>query len=403
MRRWLELLFFAANPLLALAAAPMLARGLGPDGRGAFALAIAVFSLASTLGNFGQAERYAAALRNGRRGEKSSYYIIAGVASVTAAIAAFLVMAVAFNAGIVTALAVATAVPVASFGLIWRAVAVSRARTLLLAFQTGGPAAVRLILLAIAFLASALTPFVATALTLFSTALGVFILWRALMREQAKSPPNLVRRLSVDVRTLIPHLRVGISQGLPIVGFTLCTAIMLRLDVFVLSTLSTPAQVGYYAAAVGITESALAISAAFKNRMQAATYSTQPMRNVRRELIVMIAMVLPAVAVGEAIAHPFTVLMFGDSFEPAVPALRVLILSAVGLMLVDSGQGLLAVLGLRRPMLHSSAAGAAVTLGCLWLLVPAHGALGAAIASLLAYTMVGSATWLIATKRIREL
>ena len=55
---------------------------------------------------------------------------------------------------------------------------------------------------------------------------------------------------------------------------------MLRADVFILSALSTAQQVGFYAAAVAITESALALSAAFRNRIQAVTYSSRPLANV---------------------------------------------------------------------------------------------------------------------------
>ena len=110
----------------------------------------------------------------------------------------------------------------------------------------------------------------------------------------------------------------------------------------------------------------------------------------------MLGLALPFVVVGTLIAKPFTLAMFGDAFAPAVPALRILIFAAIALMLVDCGQGLLAVLGLRRAMFITSALGAAVTILSLCLLVGRFGAVGAALASLFAYAVVAATSWTLA-------
>ncbi|MDO0972829.1 polysaccharide biosynthesis C-terminal domain-containing protein [Mycolicibacterium frederiksbergense] len=376
----------------------MLARGLGPIGRGEFAIALAVFSLAATLGSFGQAERLSADLRDDVAINSRPRYFIVGCISAVAAIAAW-VSVQTLGANISTANAVAVAVPIVSFGLLWRAVAVSQGKSLVLATQAAAPAIVRFLLITLIFATGGLSTFSATATTTLCTSLGVLYLWLTL-RSARPQPPASAGALKP--RAFFADVKTGVLQGLPVLGFALCTAVSLRADVFLLNALSTPEQVGYYAATVAITESALAVSAAFKNRMQSAAYTDDPIPSVRRELLVMLAIVLPIAALGEAIAHPFTVAMFGVPFAPAVPALRVLIVAAIALMLVDSGQGLLAVLGRRREMFITSAIGAIVTLLALGLLVPHLGAVGAGIASLIAYSTVGVASWFIAVRALRS-
>ena len=300
-----------------------------------------------------------------------------------------------------TSLAVAATVPISSLGLTWRAEAVALGRVLLLAVQAAAPAVLRLALLAIVFTSDNLTTFTAAAVTMLTTALGILLLRWVLGRRKTAGAQS-AKLGSVDRSRFLSDVRTGVAQGLPMLGFTLCGAVMFRADVFMLTALSTPEQVGFYAATVAVTESALALSAAFKNRMQATTYTAKPLANVLRELTVMSALVLPVVTVGELIAQPLTVTMFGEAFAPAVPAFRILIFAAVAQVFLDSGQGLLAVLGQRRAMFSTSALGAGITALILWLMVPRFGAVGAAMASLCAYSVVAATSWILATRLLRR-
>lgn len=374
----------------------MLARGLGPDGRGEFALAVAVFSLASTLGNLGQAERLAADLRQTELVDMSSRYWIVGLASAVAALCTFVALQL-LGSSVVTSICVSAAVPISSVGLLWRAIAVARGKVLSLAVQAAMPSVLRLALIFALFRSDSLTVFSATSATMLTTSLGVLLI--AVIVDWGKSRSSAAGHW-VGAR-FRDRVFSGIGQGLPVVGFALSTAVMLRADIFMLDALSTSQQVGFYAAAVAVTESALALSTAFKNRMQTAAYSATPLTKVRTELSIMLAIALPAVAFGGLVAERFTTLMFGHQFLPAVPALRVLIFAALALILLDTGQGMLAVLGLRTAMFRMSTIGAVATVIFLSLLVPKFGAVGAALASLVAYSMVAAGCWIQAIRTLR--
>ena len=192
----------------------MLARGLGPDGRGQFAIALAVFSLGSTLGNLGQAERFASDLRDGSSMRVGPRYFIVVVSSLLAAVAAYIAMT-ATGASAYTSIAVCLAVPVASVGLMWRSVAVARGRVLLLAVQAAAPAILRLALLSIVFFAGILTTFAATALTMLTTALGVLVLYGALKRQETVGESSQKPKLFDQF--LLHDIRIGVMQGMPVV------------------------------------------------------------------------------------------------------------------------------------------------------------------------------------------
>ena len=380
-----------------MAAGPILARGLGPEARGEFALALAVYALATSLGNFGQAERLAADLRDQSTSPREGpRYFIAVSASLIAAVCAFIALrTIDVDHG--TSLAVALAVPVASLGFMWRALAISRGRTLLVAAQPAVPAVLRLAALAALFYSGCLTLFGATALTMLATSIGFLTIYWRLKVSQTPAALIPIPKTSSESKFLT-DLKTGLVQGLPVVGFNLNSFVIFRADIFMLNAISTRDQLGLYAAAVALTEASWAASTAFKNRMQAAAYTARPREKIRRELTVMLLLSLPVVLVCELFARQLTVIMFGESFSGAVPVMRILLVTAIALMIFDCGQGLLAVFGQRRAMFSTTAVGAVITVAALWILIPRFGAVGAALASLCAYSAVGVASWTIAFK-----
>lgn len=95
-----------------------------------------------------------------------------------------------------------------------------------------------------------------------------------------------------------------------------------------------------------------------------------------------------------AAAPLLCVTVFGAEFGGAVEDLRVLALAAPGIVTIELLSN--AFIAQRRPLIHSIAYGIAfaVTVGLNVLLVPAHGGLGAAIATSAAYTAGGiAAAW----------
>jgi O-antigen/teichoic acid export membrane protein len=398
LRKWLELLLMGMPSLLALAAGPILARSLGPEGRGEFALALYAFAAATTLGNFGQAERLAADLREQSTSREGPRYFVCGSASSIAAVCAYIALRT-IKVDPYTSLAVALAVPLSSLGLMWRALAISRGRTLLVAAQSAAPAVLRLAFLAVLFILGHLTVFTAIALTMWASSIGALTLFWALNRSPTAGSLIVIPKGSRRSQ-FRADLKTGLVEGLPVVGFSLNSLVIFRADVFMLSAMSTREQVGYYAAAVAVSEASWAVSAAFKNRMQAAAYTSQPLKKIRSELTVMLVLALPFVVVGELVTRQFTVAIFGENFSGAVPAMRILLITAIALMILDCGQGLLVVFGQRRAMFSTTAVGAGITVVALWLLIPRFGAAGAALASLGAYSIVGVASWILALKAV---
>jgi O-antigen/teichoic acid export membrane protein len=97
-------------------------------------------------------------------------------------------------------------------------------------------------------------------------------------------------------------------------------------------------------------------------------------------------------AIGMALAAPILcVTMFGDEFAGSVSQLRLLVPGVVGILLIKTLGGALIAQG--RPLLEALAVAAAfaVTVICDVLLIPPFGGDGAAIASTLAYTAGGVA------------
>ncbi len=400
MRRWLELLAYATPALLALAAAPILARALGPADRGVFAIALVAFAFGQNLGNFGQAEQFAADLRNAERLRVLSKGLVTASASILAAVSAYLVLRL-LEVEFCTALAVAVSIPTASFGLMLRTYAISRGDTFLLGvFEAALPAFIRLGLIILLFVAGALTVCAATVVTMFTVFLGYSLVFFILVRNKYLnfSPePNWTR----DKKTFLADLRYNLAGGLPAFGFKLNFLVMLRADIFILGAMSSPDQLGYYAAVSAVTDTAFAVSGAFKNRIQAAAYGKEGFKRIVRELSVLTGLLLPVVFLGVVFAEKFVRLLFGDEFSPAVPALQVLVVASVALILTDCGQGLLAVLGQRRAMFTSSLGATAIAILTSLLMVPTWGALGAAVSSLIAYSALALFSWIIAFRVIR--
>jgi O-antigen/teichoic acid export membrane protein len=113
-------------------------------------------------------------------------------------------------------------------------------------------------------------------------------------------------------------------------------------------------------------------------------------------------LLLPLVFLGIVSAERFVIVVFGDEFRPAAPSLQVLVVASVALILLDCGQGLLAVLGQRRAMFISSFVATAIAIVTLLLMVPTWGAFGAAVSSLIAYGTLAILSWVILFRVLRN-
>ena len=107
------------------------------------------------------------------------------------------------------------------------------------------------------------------------------------------------------------------------------------------------------------------------------------------------------VAVGLVVLAPYLcVTVFGEEFRGSIDDLRVLVIGAFGVVALKLMTNALTARG--KPMLATAAIGVAfaVTIGLDVLLIPSHGGLGAAIASAGAYVTAGVAAALIAARAL---
>ena len=158
--------------------------------------------------------------------------------------------------------------------------------------------------------------------------------------------------------------------------------------------LVSPTQLGYYVVAVSLAE----ISMMAVNALRAIVF-TESVHAGGAELVargarVILVLVTGVAVVGSLVAGPFIHLMFGADFAPSVDLARVLLVASIPFcvdQIVTAG-----IYAEGRPGLRSigQLIGAAVAVGGLLLLAPLMGAMGAAVASLAAYTVTCTITLL---------
>jgi O-antigen/teichoic acid export membrane protein len=167
-----------------------------------------------------------------------------------------------------------------------------------------------------------------------------------------------------------------------------------RLDQWLLGSIAGSRELGVYTVAVAWTEALFFLPEALT-----AVLRPEIVRAERREagsrtaFVFRIAILLtaPAVLVLVLAAPILCVTIFGDEFEASVDALRILAPGAFGIVALKVLANSLVAQG--RPLLSTEAVAVAFVLTVVLdlLLIPAHGSLGAAIASTAAYTAGGIA------------
>lgn len=391
-RRVFEYVSYAVGPVSIAATSPLLAQGLEPAGRGELGIAQAVASFTLAIGTLGQAELLIADARIGKARVKLSSRIAGsfGILTGLSAFVALRVLGVALPAAIVTAVFV----PLLTQSQLWRSACIAVGSSGRPAAASALAACGRVIGLAILFLSAIMN--VATSLIVIQGMLFAAALWatRPSMRELQRRERASSRPSRAEV---LDHLR----RGSPMIAFSLMTSITLRSDIFILSRYSSASELGVYAAASALTTSVLAISPAFKTRIQ---IGLMPGRSatIRRELLLVALTIILGAGLGIACA-PFVVsALLGPGYEAAVPVIRILSVAAGGLIALDLTHGALIALGRRGHLLIVAGTGATTMTATGLTLIPSYGATGAAAGSAIAYwvaSAVGCA--LIAMRRRR--
>jgi O-antigen/teichoic acid export membrane protein len=177
-----------------------------------------------------------------------------------------------------------------------------------------------------------------------------------------------------------------------------------RLDQWIMGAISTQRQLGLYSVAVAWSEALFFLPTALSivqrpdvvraSRAEAGRLAATVFRvAILITAVLMIALIL--------LAPVLVVYLFGDSFQDSVDQLRILALGAFGIVALKLLGTTLTAQG--KPLLETAAvAGAFVCIVILdFVLIPAHGGLGAAIASAVSYTVGGIAAVLIFARALK--
>ena len=177
-----------------------------------------------------------------------------------------------------------------------------------------------------------------------------------------------------------------------------------RLDQWLVGAISGSRELGLYSVAVAWTEGLFFVPSALRVVQRPDLVRTGPRDAAERAATAFRAgLVLTApLVLGFVVAAPLlTVTVFGDKFRGSIGDLRVLAFGGFGIV----GMKLLgnALTGQGKPLLEAAASGVAFlfTLGLDIALIPSHGGLGAAIASTVSYTAGGLVVAVLFVRALR--
>nr|MDQ4040199.1 oligosaccharide flippase family protein [Actinomycetota bacterium] len=203
-----------------------------------------------------------------------------------------------------------------------------------------------------------------------------------------------------------PLMRSMLRYGARVQVGSLFQAANTRLDVLILQAYRPLADVGYYIVAQTIAELVITLASAFQTSILplVARYEgedrqeTTSADSIRHYGILAGAATLANAAFGTAVI----LFAYGPEFHPAVTPMLVLLpgIWFLGIGMVIQGD----LSGRGRPGLSSMLAGmaAVVTVAFDFLLIPPYGVVGAACASVIAYTTFGTAS-MIALSRVSRI
>jgi len=376
-RKILWALFGVAGPaLVAFAASPILARGLGPAARGQFAASIAVLGLAAFLADLGLSNGLmVAAARSGAVNPQVfglAIWTYLGSATATAMCLVILreLDIAHFSWWIILG------IPVILTGNLLRAPITASGNTMILAIERWAQSVSRLAFLAVFAFAGLLTHDLATFAHIASLAVCLLVPafgWRGIKKNHEELDFNL-RRFGLATWS------VGLSS-----------VVLVRLDQLVLLPVAGARQLGIYAVAAGLGEVPLLISAALRMTYEGRIAGSRSARPMALPLFGALALGVLITSIS-VVAGPWIVsLLYGDSFKTAAPIFTILLAASVPAMVVDMCGSSLIALGRPGAQWRAATLAAIVTLILLYPLAHRYGALGAAYVTLISYVVAAGA------------
>lgn len=386
---------------LSLVAGVILARTLGPHGRGLYALALvapAALTLAANLG-ISQALTYHLARKtysvDQLIGQAITLALILGgltaliLVAVMGAAGKWILPGVAMNLVVIASLSI----PLALF--FYFSLSFEQGLENFIGFNAlylVNAAALVLLLIPLFFFRGNVT-FAVTAWSLSwipTAAVGLLLFARA---------GHL--NIKLDLKVARALLRFGIVGYLSF----MTNFLNFRLDTFLVNIFANPAQVGFYAVAVGLAETIWYVSSSASTvlapRVASAEAATSDITTGRVSRVVFATSVLGALAL--AVVAPILIrVLFGNAFSPSVIAVWLLLPGIVTLSVARVLSSYLLGRNRLKVDFFASAAGLVMTLVLDLTLIPRYGFLGAAFASSVAYTttMLVNMAWVVRNSKL---
>ena len=195
-------------------------------------------------------------------------------------------------------------------------------------------------------------------------------------------------------RFLASEAKMMVREGFPLVLMTLAVAIYHRIDQVMLHKMSGDQVLGPYVIAVQLTElfSALPVAlmtSLFPALTQSAKDEQRFDRYMEKTYRFLMVIALAACAVVTPIAAPVVELLYGKQFLPTADLLIVLIWSEVPIFFGVAVGSALVAKGRQKYLPYGAVAGALMNLLLNLAFIPRYGALGAAWATVISYSIAG--------------
>jgi len=379
-----------AAPLSTVITGPLLARALGPDGRGTAAALLAPLALAGMVFTLGVPEALTWFVASGKLAGTSMRKAASAaglICAVSGCLALFCLAPRLFRSqpqSIPAFYLLLLSVPATLLFAAYRGIAQGRQLFRMINRERMSSALLRLALIGGLAGVHALTPVAAVWVTILSGLTGSLFLLPAL-RDQSAA----VSRLAMG-----SFASYAGSAALANFGGLL----VIRLDQVLMVSITSRAELAFYAVAASLAELPLAVVSACRDMaFSAAAERDDPLviaRFCRLTLAAMLALCLLG-----GLATPFVLpLLFGKSFSPACGMAEILLIGTVARAVTAViGAGLMTA---ERSWIRSAIqiGGAAVTALLIFTLTPRWGGLGAAVATALTYGALAASSLLVYTR-----
>ncbi len=375
-------------PLTTLITGPLLARVLGPDGRGQVAALLAPLALANLMFTLGVPEALTYFVAGGRLTAKRTAQITLGAALLCAAVAcSVLLIAAPYLFRVHTSLLpsfrlLLLTLPVTLGFSAVRGIAYGRQNFGLINKEQISAALVRLFLLLGFVLLHSLSALSAVWISVISGIVGSVFLLPVLRRDE---PVLDSAQDTGAIARYAGSAALGTFGGL----------IMMRLDQVLMVSLTTNAQLAYYSVAASLAELPLVVVSAIRD----VAFSLSAERNdphIIARSCRFTVLAIGALGIAASLTTPLAIpLLFGKTFAPAIGMVEILLLGTLGRAVTTViGAGLMTT-GRTWVRTAIQLGGAIVTAILLFALVPQWGGMGAAWVTTVTYALLAIASVIV--------